>query len=351
MSKSNNLLVFNYAMDPADPIFSHQFDAVLALSAHFQKVLVLTSKSADRLQLPHNVHVNSSKWRHGQPIRGSVRFTFNLLLALIRFSPNVTFSHMTEVQSAIAAPILKLLHIPHYLWYAHVSPSRFLKWSHLWCTGIITSTEGSCPIKSNKVHPIGQAINPKDFHFTPRNGIGKKFIHIGRLDPSKNLEKIIDLLFSSANKGRDYQLLQVGGPSSPKYNVYKKHVFDKYSELIESSSLKIIDSVPRRDIPKQLNKADIFIHAFQGSLDKTLVEATMVGLPVITINLEYRKIFGGWSTEPEATLQQELESYLGLLENNYDIESELRRRCLVACNSHSQIHWVGTLASILQSIR
>jgi glycosyltransferase involved in cell wall biosynthesis len=338
-------------MDPTDPIFSHQLDAVIELSSHFKKVFVLSSRSADGLPIPHNVKVLSSRWLPGRPLAGAVRFTLNLLFVLIRYSPNVTFSHMTEVQSAIAAPLLRLLRTPHYLWYAHVSPSKYIKWSHFWCTGIITSTEGSCPIESKKVYAIGQAINPKDFQFTSRDGFGKKFIHIGRLDPSKNLDKIIDLLFCDENAAQNYRLLQIGSPSSTKFNSFKEEIFLKYGNLLKSGSLQIISSIPRRDIPKQLNESDVFIHAFQGSLDKTLVEATMAGLPVVTINREYRKIFGSWTSDPEASLQQELEGYLGLMEGGYDMESELHRRHMVALTSHSQDHWVSALAEILQATK
>lgn len=351
MSKRNNLLVFNYAMDPKDPIFSHQLDAVVALSLHFQKVLVLTSKGADGLQLPDNVQVLSSRWQPSRPMGGAFRFVLNLFFALIRYSPNVTFSHMTEVQSAIAAPILKFLRTPHYLWYAHVSPSKYVQWSHFWCTGIITSTEGSCPVKSKKVHAIGQAINPQDFQFTSRNGGGQNFIHIGRLDPSKNLNKIIDLLFSSENAGNDYRLLQIGSPSSPKFDRYKDEIFHKYYNLLDSGALQMISSIPRRDIPKQLSGSDVFIHAFQGSLDKTLVEATMSGLPVVTINREYRKIFGGWASDPEASLQQELQAYLTLSKGDFDMKSELHRRHTIALTSHSQDHWICALVEILQTTK
>ncbi len=45
----------------------------------------------------------------------------------------------------------------------------------------------------------------------------------------------------------------------------------------------------------RLQTYDCFIHSFQGSLDKTIVEATFLGLPVITINNEYRNIFGSWN--------------------------------------------------------
>ena len=115
--------------------------------------------------------------------------------------------------------------------------------------------------------------------------------------------------------------------------------------------LKIISSISRKDIPRKLSESDVFIHAFQGSLDKTLVEATMTGLPVVTINLEYRKIFGSWTSDPEASLQQELEGYLSAIEGDYDLKSELHRRYIVALTLHSENHWVSALAKILQSTK
>ena len=45
-------------------------------------------------------------------------------------------------------------------------------------------------------------------------------------------------------------------------------------------------------IPEFLSKADLFIHAFQGSLDKTTVEAVLMGLPLVSINHEVNNFFG-----------------------------------------------------------
>jgi hypothetical protein len=70
---------------------------------------------------------------------------------------------MTSVQSAFISPITRIIRLRHYLWFAHTSNGIFLKVSRLLSNGIITSTPGSCPLKGNKVYPIGQSINSKNF--------------------------------------------------------------------------------------------------------------------------------------------------------------------------------------------
>ena len=87
----------------------------------------------------------------------------NFLKFLGKYRKFIIFSHMTEVQSGIIAPISKLLGIRHLLWYAHKSKSKYLVWNNIFVDEILTSTSGSCPIKSHKIKPIGQGIDQNLF--------------------------------------------------------------------------------------------------------------------------------------------------------------------------------------------
>jgi hypothetical protein len=101
-------------------------------------------------------------------------------------------------------------------------------------------------------------------------------------------------------------------------------------------------------LPEILQTYDCFIHSFQGSLDKSIVEATFSGLPVITVNNEYREIFGSWNLVDSGmnnSLKDEAQLLLALNGENRQIEID--RRFKVAYVEHELNGWVERLFSIL----
>ena len=108
-----HLLVINYRMDLGDQVFSHQVQTVEALAKHYRRVTVLTGRVGS-ISVPNNVEVISSDWIPGRRFRSTARFLFSFI-KVCRNSPfDLVFSHMTEVQSAILAPLTKFLSIKHY---------------------------------------------------------------------------------------------------------------------------------------------------------------------------------------------------------------------------------------------
>ena len=98
-------------------------------------------------------------------------------------------------------------------------------------------------------------------------------------------------------------------------------------------------------MPKKLIGSDCFIHAYEGSLDKILVEATFVRRPVVTRNHGYLEEFGTWSDSIPSTLELELRSLL--IRSDKEIAIEVNRRYEIATNNHDISSWVDKLNSIL----
>ena len=341
------LLVFNYAMDEHNPIFSHQCEIVERLARHYSQVTVITSHLSSRYRNPE-LRVLDARWNSQSPFLSVFRFFFLFIIEIIRNKPDVVFSHMTELQSATTAPVTKLLRIPHYLWYAHASFSLYLKWSTYFVDGIITSTVGSCPYSGPKKICIGQSINQHLFVFREHNiRIPLRLIHVGRIDPSKRLETLISL--SKTLSGNHYinKLLLVGSPTkssqSENYPAQLKELVSRFRIHVD-----FLEAVPRENLPNLLAENDIFVHAFEGSLDKTLIEATMSGLPVLTLNEEYGLIFGNWGTNNEkcGSLISQFQYLISL--NEKELRAELIRRRDIAIKEHSLESWIEKLNNILQ---
>ncbi len=349
--KASNLLVINYAMDEKSQVFSHQIELVNQLSAKFDQITVLTAR-VGVCNTEKNVKVVSFDWVEGKRVSSLLRFLKVFIKTVRSEKFTVLFSHMTSVQSAFVSPITRVIGLKHYLWFAHTSNGIFLKVSRLLSNGIITSTPGSCPLKGSKVYPIGQSINSQKFRKKNSNTQSiKNLVHIGRFDPSKNIKEIVYEVKKLRSNFPDLKLEVIGSPSSDRFKDYESNVKAKFNAEVQLGWLKFTPHIPRSSLPEILQIHDCFIHSFQGSLDKTIVEATFSGLPVITTNNEYRKIFGSWNlidTGMNNSLKDEAQLLLKL--DGDKRQSEVDGRYGIAVEQHELTGWVDRLVSILKSL-
>lgn len=344
---SKNLLIFNYATDEQDQVFAHQIEAVRSLSLKFRKVYVITaSKGAG--SLPDNVKCIESKWVPGKHITNSLRLIKSFLGVIIRDRDIVVFSHMTEVQSVLVSPLTRALRIKHIVWYAHASRSLAMNLNRVLLNSIVTSTIGSCPYSGQKVKILGQAIDEKFFKFTNRKVSSPyKLVHIGRTDPSKDIKRLIEFTEAINSLGYLSTLTIVGRPSNTKFDYYLEDLLSLQETLKEPNRFIFRGPIERNLVPRYLESFNIFIHAFIGSLDKTLVEATLCGIPVLTLNHEYRSIFGRWSTTANGSLEEEFLALIAL--NPKQLALELERRRKIAEEKHSLSGWVEKISNLLTS--
>ena len=344
MGPDKTLILFNYTVDSLHPVLSHQLDVAVALCEKFRKVVVITAGPKIDPNLP-NLQVISIGWEQEKTFR-NVFSLYRVFLSVLKSEKYVVvFSHMTEVQSALIGPITKLLNIKHVLWYAHAHHSIGLRISNLFVDKIVTSTSGSCPIRGKKVLIIGQAINPTQFPSKEFSFKFKNFTHIGRFDSSKRIDLIIDFCLGLRRSGIELNLDLIGSSSNAKNLNWARNLQTKASGTEYEGWLKFESGVPRDEVMLRLQRSDVFVHAFQGSLDKTLVEATFMMLPVLTINHEYHQNFGSWSPVNSPTLEDE---YRGLMSKTSDeLRNELARRKNLALNHHGFQGWINRVSETL----
>ena len=344
-----HLLVINYAMDEKSQVFSHQVEVVNKLADKYDQVSVLTGLIGT-YKVSSNVRVFSCNWIPGNRFTSLFRFMMKFLQLLGRNKFTCIFSHMTSVQSTFISPITRVLRIRHYLWYAHTSDNIYLQISRALTNGIITSTPGSCPIKGQKVYVIGQSVDSKVFNKKLRLETPiVKLIHVGRFDPSKNIESIVAEIKKLRDEHPGLKLDIIGTPSSDKFQHYMESVKSKFISDLQIGWLTFRPAIERIKLPDELKKYDCFVHAFQGSLDKTLVEATLAGIPVVTVNKEYLKIFGKWSnsnSDNQTALTSELRFILNL--DAIAITKVVDRRYEIAKTNHDIEGWINRLVNILE---
>lgn len=345
MQSKSKLLVINYSMDVNDLLLSHQVEAVIGLARHFDRVEVITSRKG-LLDLPKNIRVHNVAWDSNKSVRSLIRFLIISSKVLVVFRPRVVFSHMTDMQAAFIAPFLRTFHIRHVLWYAHKTKSKYLTIASKFVENIVTSTPGSCPLNSDKVVIIGQAINPQIFHSEIRfSGRLEKFVHIGRLDPAKRTDYIVESVSKLRSTNPRISLSLYGSIGNKKSGGWADQLVSFSARVENSEWLRIYPGVVRSDIPKIISSHDLFIHGYLGSLDKTLLEATFMKIPVLTENPEYLAIFGSWSKTTNPTIEQEFHGISSL--SKEDIDKILEERFNLANREHSLNNWVSRLADVL----
>ena len=346
------LLIVNYSLDPSNTIFAHQREITERLSSKFVSTAVISAygsqvkmKNSDNKDILHLV----IDWEENKSILNILRAYLVFIKVLYFFRPQLVFFHMTDTLAAMFSPLLAFFRIPQALWYAHTSNSKPLKFSKLFIKKIISSTPGSFPEKDKRVRYIGQSINTELFSFQEKNLESPiHAIYFGRFDPSKNLDRVIETSLVDLDTERLIASLTIiGTPSNQKAQKYKDGLERRFKSLIENQKLFLNPSVPRSTIPDLTKEYNLFIHSFEGSLDKVLLEATLLGFPVVTVNQEFINEFGYWSN-PRAKLKEEL---LGYLDSDLKHrKAEVLRRHEIVLKNHGIEGWIEKLYSELNGI-
>jgi len=346
------LIVVNYSMSSKSLVFSHQREVVEALSKFFEVVEVFTTE-VNSEPLPTNVKVSRITWKANSPLSNTVTVLRNLYPVLIRNRTSVLFTHMTDAHAAILAPLTWILKMRHILWYAHAKNSKYLIWSSFFVSKIVSSTPGSCNLVINKrkVLYINQGIDSKNFPYYARSPKKLcKILYYGRLDPSKNIHMFPDLIFELNCYHSTYSIDIFGRPTDLESERYFLDVSLSHKVKSQEPSITFHDSIARALIQDIAKQYDIFLNLFSGSLDKTLIETTLMGLPVVTWNREYCAQFGTWSNSPVKETQdfiiKEFESIHLLKE--IELRSEINRRLGLAVENHSLEGWVNRLVCVLK---
>jgi glycosyltransferase involved in cell wall biosynthesis len=340
-------------MDSSSLVFSHQRDTVLALSQMFESVDVFTSE-ANQESLPANVRVHVVPWTIRSPISNFFSIIRKLFPYLLQNRNTVVFSHMTDVHAAIVSPLTRFLGMHHVLWYAHATTSFYLWWSSFFVSQIVSSTRGSCNLKvnRNKITYINQGVDGKKFPLVSKSVHElNRLFYYGRLDKSKNIHLMTNLVIMLQRKKLPVSLDIFGTAANSDSEEYVENLKSAIKTQPASNYIRFHNRIRRDEIARTVNQLEIFLNLFCGSLDKTLVEVTMLGMPVVTWNREYCDQFGTWSNSPVEVSLEFLEKEIVVLRkmDKLELQIEIFRRSAFARDNHEFQGWINRLSSILKA--
>ncbi len=153
---------------------------------------------------------------------------------------------------------------------------------HVICDSIATAEDLSrfLEVTEDKITVIPLAYDNKSFCFfdSPTQNY---FLYLGRHNPHKNLERLINA-FAALPNCKDYELW-LAGPSDRRYTPVLKAQVD---QLGIAHQVKFLDYIPYSELPKIINEAIalVFPSLWEG-FGLPVLEAMACGTPVITSNL------------------------------------------------------------------
>lgn len=307
---SNRILMVVYTLDSSHALLSSQARLVTAIANRVDRLYVIAG-SVGEFACPKNVSVTSLEWA----MRGLTFKTFRKLLKLVllirksreivrKHEIDTVFIHMADVFASFLALGKVIESRKIFLWYAHTTKSIWVRMCQILNISFLSSTPGSFPIQTTKVSFLGQVVKYSAFpFFGKRNSLSSlsdlRFCHVGRLDKSKNILQIISSLVALQKIEKRNISFNHFGNTTSRNRDYEHAVMREIQSLRKYEGLKIElhPNIANGLVAPILHEHDVFIHAYQGSLDKALLEATLAGIPVITVNQEYHRIFGSWSSE------------------------------------------------------
>ncbi len=297
------LLIITQVVDTNHPIlgFFHRWIEEFAGQCETVHVIAL---EVGTYSLPGNVVVHSLGKEAGES-RIKYLWRFYRTIFALRHEYDCVFVHMNQVYVILGGLLWRLWGKRIGLWYVHGTTSVSLQLALFLTHKVFSVTEESFPLTSRKLVATGHGIDTD--RLQPAGGEKLyDFITVGRVTPSKNLVTLIEL-FSKIASSVPYSLIIVGPFSSPKDVVYQKQLAALVAQKGLTTRVGFSGGMSQDKLVPMLQHSRVFLHtATNGGLDKAILEAMSVGLPIVTMATINNKLplSGGYVTSADDFVRQ-----------------------------------------------
>lgn len=289
---NTNVLLLNIAVDKSNVSLGFTQSWINEFSKHYDFVDVVTLNKIDDVKL-ENVNVygltsSDSPKKIDKIIK--LRKIVRELTSQKKY--NLVFSHMSPILLIIAKLFNKSKSSLHVLWYTHPMPDSFIKKIILYISlyfsdKVVTASNTSFPINSQKVSQIGHAIDYEKFYLKRAKISISKFLILSRISTSKNIDFIIEEFLSSQFNHLTLDI--IGDCLTSKDSEYKKFLENKYAK---NKNINFIGKIDYQNLSSILKNYDVHISATaEGFYDKSVLETMANGIINFYCNSDYSKHF------------------------------------------------------------
>ena len=290
------LLLFNLVTDVKHPILGFTTQWIRELAARVESIDVITMRAGE-IDVPPNVRVHSvgAELGHSEP-RRALEFYRHLFRILRTRRIDGCFSHMIQIFSVLAGPVLRAKGIPLITWYAHPQLSLSLKLGHCFSNRMVTSLPGAYPYRKNKLSVIGQGIDTARFSPAESPAADDDLILCaGRISRVKNHAT---LLRAVAQMPRRVRVVILGATVSADDEACAAELRALAAELHLEASVTFTPGVPPAELPAHYRRCAVHVNLTPAGFgDKVAWEAMSCGRPCLVANDDFRETLGEYADE------------------------------------------------------
>ncbi len=274
------LLICTQKVDKNDPILGFFHRWIEEFATQCESIIVICLEKGE-YTLPENVQV-LSLGKEGGVSRLKYIYNFYRYIWKERKKYDSIFVHMNQVYVILGGLLWRILGKKISIWYTHKSVTFSLRVAEGFVDTIFTASKKSFRLKSKKVMVVGHGIDTS--LFSPEKYSNRKddtILTVGRISESKQIIKMLDIL-------KDYpsfKLVIVGSPVTKEDFIYRDRFLNEVEQRELNNQVEIVGDVPQGELPPFYAKAKVFINlSVTGSLDKAVLEALSMNVPVYTTN-------------------------------------------------------------------
>ena len=289
--RPTRLLLFNLVTDAKHPILGFTTQWIRELAARVETIDVITMRTGE-IDVPANVRVHSVGAELGwsEP-RRLLEFYRHLFRILRTQRIDGCFSHMIQIFSVLAGPVLRARGIPLVTWYAHPQASVTLRLAHFFSNRMVTSLPGAYPGRKDKLSVIGQGIDTTRFTpAEPPEADDDLILCAGRISRVKNHAT---LLRAVAQMPRPVRVVILGATAGADDEAYAAELRALAAELHLAESVTFAAPVPPAELPAHYRRCAVHVNLTPAGFgDKVAWEAMSCGRPCLVANDDFRETLG-----------------------------------------------------------
>jgi len=305
--KIMRLLILTQKVDRNDDVLGFMHGWVEEFAKHCEKLTVICLQEGER-HLPENVKILSlgkknQKLLNCYIVKLLYCYRFYKYIWQERKNYDSVFVHMNPEYVVVGGWLWRLWGKKTALWYTHRLVDLKLRISEKLVNNIITVSPEGFGLNSNKIKIFGHGIDVEKFKVKSLkfkvNGDLYNIIYVGRISKIKNQEMLIkaaDILLKRNFK--KFLIKFIGGAVTPDDKAYLAKLKELSNNLNLSKYIIFMDKVSYNSIVKYYKTADVNINLCPtGGLDKAVLEAMAMGIPVLATNTGFIKEFGRYADD------------------------------------------------------
>lgn len=285
------LLIFTQTVNRTDSSLGYYHGWLRELAKHFEH-LIVSALRVGEYDLPQNVTVIPLRpWKYRARLRTSMRVLW--VTWTCRHDYDAVLVHMNQEYLLVAGWLFRLLGKRVYFWRNHYDGNVLTDSAAAFCDKIFYTSKSSYTARYVQARQMPVGVDVGACHLDePIERLPHTVLFLGRFDPSKRPDLVVEALGKIAQKRLRFTATFVGGPSDPA-STFPAAVAARAQALGIADTITFAGPVANTETYRYYRSHTIYVNCGRsGMLDKSLFKSIACGcLPIFT-SADMRDIIG-----------------------------------------------------------